>query len=220
MRLSTFSVPVLAYLPTILADTLSVTPHEQYSSSLGVLGCKIDTNYVAYFPGWPQCDNLCKKVTYADRTVYLLNIDSSGGAHDISYNAWNYLVTGHYATEPGMATYGGGVNMDVSDADMSFCLEHIKAKDGNGNPVLAFSAPTENFLDACRAQGSSWTSRNSMLLNIYTPTCTYGIDEPCHFDPTTNLRICDHQLGLMPKMDTETVMNVQYGTGALIPSLV
>lgn len=30
---------------------MGITPHDMYSSSVGVLGCKIDTNRVAY---WPQ----------------------------------------------------------------------------------------------------------------------------------------------------------------------
>ena len=29
---------------------ITVTPHEQYSSSIGALGCKLNTNRVAYWP--------------------------------------------------------------------------------------------------------------------------------------------------------------------------
>lgn len=44
------------YLPAAAGDALpaaqaGITPHEQYGSSIGVLGCKIDTNRVAC---WPQ----------------------------------------------------------------------------------------------------------------------------------------------------------------------
>ncbi|KAH7110030.1 hypothetical protein B0J13DRAFT_462591, partial [Dactylonectria estremocensis] len=49
-------------------------PHEQYSSSVGVLGCKINTNRVAYWPRPVSCDDICVQITYEDREVYLLRI--------------------------------------------------------------------------------------------------------------------------------------------------
>lgn len=60
---------------------ISVTPHDMYSSSIGVLGCKVDTNRIAYFPAWPGCDNLCIRLTYQDRSLTVLHIDTSGGAY-------------------------------------------------------------------------------------------------------------------------------------------
>ncbi|KAH0006683.1 hypothetical protein KCU78_g12180, partial [Aureobasidium melanogenum] len=43
-----------AALPTEMVlqkrGTISATPHVEYSSSIGVLGCKINTNRVAYWP--------------------------------------------------------------------------------------------------------------------------------------------------------------------------
>lgn len=71
------------------SGTIWATPHEQYSSSAGVLGCKIDTNRVAYWPGPVDCDSICVSVSRAGRSVTLLRIDSSQGAHDLSYDAWN-----------------------------------------------------------------------------------------------------------------------------------
>lgn len=43
----------LLLTPLTSAVTLSITPQEEYSSCVGVLGCKINTNRVAYFSGWP-----------------------------------------------------------------------------------------------------------------------------------------------------------------------
>lgn len=37
------------------AQTVGVTPHQQYSPSIGVPGCPIDTNRAAYFPAQPSC---------------------------------------------------------------------------------------------------------------------------------------------------------------------
>lgn len=110
------------YVPTILAlaavgqaydysssGTYSVTPHVQYSSSIGVLGCKINYNRVAYWPMAPDCDNMCAKLTYNGQSLNVLHIDQSGGAYDISYDAWSQL----YCGVPGTAgtCEGGGVDM-------------------------------------------------------------------------------------------------------------
>src|SRR3569833_2656431 len=88
------------------------TPHDSYSSSVGVLGCKINTDRVAYWPGSVDCNNICVKLSYGGRSVHLLRIAQSGGAYDISYDAWNYLQTGKSATtDPitgGTGAGGGG----------------------------------------------------------------------------------------------------------------
>ena len=72
-------------------QTVGITPHDSYSSSIGVLGCKIDTDRVAYWPMMPDCQNICVKVTNGPHSVNLLRIDQSGGAYDISYDAYSVL---------------------------------------------------------------------------------------------------------------------------------
>lgn len=53
-------IGVLAFIPSLVAGSLAtsgtvyVTPHSQFSSSIGVLGCKVDTNRIAYWPVWPD----------------------------------------------------------------------------------------------------------------------------------------------------------------------
>ena len=51
--------PLIALLALNLglasAESIWVTPHMQYSSSVGVPGCLIDTNRVAYFPQPVSC---------------------------------------------------------------------------------------------------------------------------------------------------------------------
>lgn len=71
----------LASAASIRATTASAstTPHEQYSSSVGVLGCKIDTNRDAYWPMSVSCEDICVKVSYQGRSVNLLRIDQSSG---------------------------------------------------------------------------------------------------------------------------------------------
>ncbi|EMT69279.1 hypothetical protein FOC4_h10017047, partial [Fusarium odoratissimum] len=57
-----------------------ITPHAEYSSSVGVLGCKVDTNRVAYWPLDVGCDGICVRVSNEGRSLHLLHIDKSGGA--------------------------------------------------------------------------------------------------------------------------------------------
>jgi hypothetical protein len=117
------------------SGAVSVTPHDMYSSSVGVLGCKIDVNRVAYWPSFPSCDNICVKVTANGRSVNLLKIDQSGGAHDISYDAWNYLNVGKSAKED--PTMGNTIEATYEDVDMSQCADLLKPAAGG---KLAFSA--------------------------------------------------------------------------------
>ncbi|OTB07802.1 hypothetical protein M426DRAFT_53127 [Hypoxylon sp. CI-4A] len=190
--------------------SVSVTPHDRYSSSIGVLGCKINTNRVAYWPSSPSCDNICKKVSANGREVYLLHIDQSGGAYDISYDAWNYLATGQGAAEN--PTQGGGLAATYEDVDMSNCADLLAADDG----TLGFSAANSmNTIYGCAA--GTWISENYSLYNIATTQCTYGIDEACTLPPADqgNQPICAHQLGIQDVLTTDPVWNIDYGTGKL-----
>ena len=61
MKFTTFiTVPASASAAIALSvrapagGSISVTPHQQYSSSVGVLGCKINTNRVACKQYWPH----------------------------------------------------------------------------------------------------------------------------------------------------------------------
>ncbi|KAI1215080.1 uncharacterized protein F4807DRAFT_20242 [Annulohypoxylon truncatum] len=187
--------------------SVSVTPHDSYSSSIGVLGCKINTNRVAYWPSAPDCDKLCVKVTANGRSVNLLKVDQSGGAYDISYDAWNYLSTGKNATvDP---TAGGGLPATYEDVPMSECADLLKDKQH-----LSFAAANSmNFISSCSA--STWVGQNYALYNILNTQCTWGIDELCHLpDPSQgNQPICDHQLGLTVALTDCPVININYPTG-------
>ncbi|KAK4234238.1 hypothetical protein C8A03DRAFT_18810 [Achaetomium macrosporum] len=184
------------------------TPHESYSSSVGVLGCKVDTNRIAYWPAAVDCNNICVSLSYEGRTVHLLRIDQSEGAHDVSYDAWNYLVTGYSATEK--PTTGGAVAMEYEDADPSACASLIHT-DGNKLPLSA--ANSMNYLASCLSQ-DSWVGKNYVLYNILDPICSWGNDEICTLDwPTANQATCPTQLGTPSVLTTEPVYNIQYMTG-------
>jgi hypothetical protein len=193
-------------------QTVWSTPHEQYSSSVGVLGCKINTNRVAYWPSSIDCDNICVELVHGDRSVKLLKIDQSEGAYDVSYDAWNYLITGKSARDE--PTTGGPVEMQFRNLSASECSDLIDTDSGR----LPLSAPNSmNYLASCLDQPDSWVARNHELFNILDPLCSIGHDESCELDwPTANQAACPHQLGLPDELDSAPVFNVQYGTGELI----
>lgn len=196
-------------------QTISVTPHVEYSSSVGVLGCKINTNRVAYWPQSVGCDNMCVKVTYGDRSLNLLRVDQSGGAYDISYDAWNVLVTGQNATvDP---TMGGGYDMNYENVDMSECTDLLHDSDGK----LAFTAANSmNFIASCISEPDSWVAQNYALYNILNPVCTWGYDEVCSLDlDVSNQPSCPHTLGSTVALTTCPVTNIAYGTGEIVAAL-
>jgi hypothetical protein len=203
------SVSLLALAAGAAAISVSTTPHDSYSSSVGVLGCKIDTNRVAYWPGSVDCNNICVKLNYGDRSVHLLRIDQSGGAYDISYDAWAYLQTGKSATVDPIT--GGGVSMDYEEVDASECASLIHT-DGSKLPLSASNSI--NFLSSCLAEPSSWVAQNHVLYNICDAICTVGYDETCTLDlSVSNQPSCSHTLGLTSSLSTTPVYNIEYQSG-------
>lgn len=194
------------------SGTAGMTPHDSYSSSVGVLGCKIDTDRVAYWPGAVSCDNLCVRVSHEGRSLVLLRVDQSQGAHDISYDAWNYLYTGKSATDDPAA--GGAVAMRFDEVDAGECADLIRT-DGHRLPLSASNSM--NFLADCLSRPRSWVARNHVLYNIADAICTMGHDEECHLDwPAANQATCRHQLGDNSELDGEPVYNILYPSGTKV----
>ncbi|GAB1315366.1 hypothetical protein MFIFM68171_05576 [Madurella fahalii] len=194
------------------ADTRAVTPHDKYSSSIGVLGCKINTNRVAYWPMSVDCDNICVRVSYWGRSVDLLRIDQSGGAHDISYDAWNYLVSSQGATEAPMT--GGAYNMEVENIPADECLKYLYS---GGLPLSASNSM--NYVASCLSQPESWAAGHIQLFNIQDPACHWGFDEICELNlAASNQPSCPHQLGSTDGRLPNTVYNIDYGTGQVSPA--
>ncbi|CAK7210998.1 hypothetical protein SEUCBS140593_001019 [Sporothrix eucalyptigena] len=195
-------------------STVGVTPHASYSSSIGVLGCKVNTNRIAYWPMAVDCNNICVSLSYSGRQVYLLRIDQSGGAHDVSYDAWNYLITGKSATAD--PTAGGSVNMETENVDASKCASLINT---SGSKLPLSAANSMNFLNSClveqAAGNASWVAENYVLYNILDPICTYGYNEVCTLTdwPDQNQPTCPHTLGDPVSLTSQPVYNIEYPTG-------
>jgi hypothetical protein len=201
---------ILTAATRVVADsgTVWATPHDSYSSSVGVLGCKVNTNRIAYWPGSIDCNNLCVRLSYEGRSVHLLRIDQSEGAHDVSYDAWNYLYTGYSATDKPAA--GGATPMEFEDVDVSNCADLIKTDDGK-LPLSA--ANSMNFLASCLSY-DSWVAKNHALYNILDPICLWGYDEQCSLDwPNANQAACPHQLGTPSALTSAPVYNIMYPSG-------
>ena len=197
-------------IPARRSQSASITPHDKYSSSIGVPGCKINTNRVAYWPGSVDCDNICVKVTKDGRSLHLLRIDSSAGAYDISYDAWNYLAFGSSAEDdPQM---GGGVPMEYEYVDNENCSDLL---DDGKLPLSA--ANSMNYAASCL--GDSWVGKNHKLVNIQDSACLYGKDEECSLDlAVSNQPSCPSTLGNMDELDMP-VMDIAYGTGEKVRAL-
>ncbi|OGM43954.1 hypothetical protein ABOM_007993 [Aspergillus bombycis] len=201
------SLAVAASIPIVpRATSAGVTPHEQYSSSVGVVGCKINTNRVAYWPSAVDCNDICVKVTHKGRSLHILKIDTSGGAYDISYDAWNYLAFGQSAKDD--PHRGGAINMKYEVVDPSKCADLM---DNGKLPLTA--ANSMNFLSSCLSQADSFVAQNHVLYNIADPVCHYGVDEVCTLDlSVSNQPSCPSGLGSTAPLD-EPVYNIEYGTG-------
>ncbi|CAK7210016.1 hypothetical protein SCUCBS95973_000649 [Sporothrix curviconia] len=218
MRSSTstrsWATALVAAAAVAATTTVGVTPHASYSSSIGVLGCKVNTNRIAYWPMDVDCNNICVSLSYGGRQVYLLRIDQSGGAHDVSYDAWNYLITGKSATAD--PTAGGSIDMETENVDASKCAGLIST---SGSKLPLSAANSMNFLNSCLVQqaagNESWVAANYVLYNILDPICTYGYNEVCTLTdwPDQNQATCPHQLGDPVALTSQPVYNIEYPTG-------
>ncbi|ERS96204.1 hypothetical protein HMPREF1624_07113 [Sporothrix schenckii ATCC 58251] len=208
------SVLTAAVAASAASSSVPVTPHASYSSSIGVLGCKVNTNRIAYWPMAVDCDNICVSLFYQGRQVYLLRVDQSGGAHDVSYDAWNYLVTGKSATAD--PTAGGAISMDTENVDASKCAGLIST---SGSKLPLSASNSMNFLNSClekQAAGTAnWVASNYVLYNILDPICTYGYDEVCTLTnwPDQNQATCPDTLGDPVSLTSQPVYNIEYPTG-------
>ncbi|KAK4206215.1 hypothetical protein QBC37DRAFT_445137 [Rhypophila decipiens] len=207
MLLTTFLALATATLTSAIG--VSITPHDRYSSSVGVLGCHIDTNRVAYWPMAVDCNNTCVRVSYGDRSVHLLRIDQSGGAYDISYDAWNYLYTGSSATTNPVAC--GGIWMDYETTTAENCVSLIRTP---SQKLPLSAANSMNYVAICLGQQNSWVAQNHELRNILDPTCTRGYDEICSLNMNvSNQPSCLHLLGVPAALTGKPVIDVLYPTG-------
>ncbi|KAF2874271.1 hypothetical protein BDV95DRAFT_441101, partial [Massariosphaeria phaeospora] len=161
-----------------------LTPHTAFQATAGVLGCKVNVNRVSYFPIVPTCMTICMKITAKARSILVLNIGTSGGAWELSWDAWNYLNTGKNATEN--PTKNDGIPFQWQFVETTECAHLIYTEDGK-IPVRAVDLA---YYRQC-------PNGTAQLYNIQSTQCTFGVDERCK-EPQSgiDLAICPSQLGI------------------------
>ncbi|SPO00382.1 uncharacterized protein DNG_03227 [Cephalotrichum gorgonifer] len=187
------------------AESISVTPHEQFSSSVGVLGCFINTNRVAYFPSFPSCQKPCLRIKDKEngREVTVLHIDSSAGAYDISYDAWNYLKTGKSAKDD--PQQGNGI--EVETEQLSIDDESCKALLSETNGKLPIMAKSPQWGLEC--------PDDVEFYNIGTSTCTIGKNEKCEVSGD-QVKCPSGDSAATEELEGMAVQNIEYGTGKVV----
>jgi hypothetical protein len=207
--IAAFAISTTALAVPSTRHTIPITPHDFHSSSVGVLGCKINTDRDAYWPSAVSCDKICVRVSINGCCVNLLKFDTSGGAYDITYDPYSHLVTGESAKENPIT--GGSVSATDEDVDMSECKDPLLTKDKN----LAFTAANSvSFVTKCK-QANSWVGNNSSLFNIANSACILGVDERCEYLDLNsgNQPTCSHQLGLQILMEGLARDDILYSNG-------
>jgi hypothetical protein len=139
---------------------------------------------VAHFPGNFDCNNICIKVSSSGRDVFLLRIDTSGGSHDISYDAWNFLAFGVSASEE--PHQGGPIDAEYETVGNEMCADLLNG----GKLPFVFSTA----LGGCVFDTGSFVAQNSQVFNIQDAMCTNGVDEECSID-SSGLPTCPHPIG-------------------------
>ncbi|KAH7184122.1 hypothetical protein DER44DRAFT_817042 [Fusarium oxysporum] len=165
-----------------------ITPHAEYSSSVGVLGCKVDTNRIAYWPLDVGCDGICVKVSNEGRFLHLLRIDKSGGFGASAID------------DPQI---GGGIQMSYEIVDTSECRHLLH----EGKLPLSAANSMNYCLVSASASLRAGSHRIINCTTSMTPVCKYGVDEKCSLDLTISNPI---------QMESR-VKNIAYGTGEIVP---
>lgn len=169
--------------------SVRVTPHDAFSSSIGVHGCKIDVNRMAYWPYWPDCTGMCINLKFGSRSRTVLHLDRSGGAHDISFDTYQYLGYGTSATSKPTfqnPAQDGAFEVTYEVVDMSQCADIITSDTGK----MSFMALSPNQVNDCLKNGTNWVAQNYELRNIANQACQYGVDEVCTHDTATGTASC------------------------------
>ncbi|KAG8630921.1 hypothetical protein KVT40_000061 [Elsinoe batatas] len=165
------------------ATMQTVTGHVEYRSTIGVLGCKVDTNAVAYWPTTGDCDSVCAKVrnpaTGIEKTVLTIGTSSASSVYDISWKRYVELKGQPDTPEGNAAAYDGGTPMEVFPVTMDQCEDLIYYEE-DGQKKLPFLALSPNFLNECQASSpNSWVAQNGVLLDFVNDCCTIGKDQKC-----------------------------------------
>ena len=163
-----------------------------------------------YWPEPVDCQNICVQVSYKGRSLNLLHIDHSGGAHDISYDAYSILTTGQSADDSKSAAAGGDMSMTYTVMPPSACGGLLYT----GKLPLEASNSMDYLSNCLQHEPDSFAAKNYELWNMADSTCTLGVNEKCTLNwPAENDPTCPSQLGIQTPLSTQPTHNVEYPSG-------
>lgn len=169
---------------------------------------------MAYWPEAISCNDFCVEVSYGGRSALFMHLDNSAGAHDVSFENWNYLETGYPASEKNHINPSAGFTTQYKTVDASRCAPFIKTASGN----MPFSAATSmGFIANCVLNHKdSWIAKHFELWNIHDSQCNLGHNEICQTPDLkngVNQTTCTHMLGSQDKLVGQDVYNILYPSG-------
>lgn len=154
-----------------ILPAMVLTPQADYASSLGILGCKVNTDLVVSWPKAADCESLCVRITTNTRSLHLLQVDQSISAYGISNYVFDILISGE--NRPA----GEGALIEYEFVSTREC-SHILLEE-----ALPLSADIGlGFLTQCLSNSSTWVAQNYRLFNFHDSQCREGSEEECDLD--------------------------------------
>jgi hypothetical protein len=166
--------------------TIALRPHVEYDSSMGVIGCLINTNRIAYWPLPPPCDNPCVKLTAPNgNTINVLHIDKSTSSYDISMDAFKTLKYGADWRSVNTQVESEWEGVQYEYVSMDQCAGILP--DGT-LPLIAKS--TQSYDNCVKSEPQSFWAKNSQFWDVDDGRCLRGKLQKCELVPGNTVPQC------------------------------
>lgn len=201
------------------SGTIALDSHVEYSSSMGVIGCLINTNRVAYFPTTPPCSNPCIKLTAPNgNTINVLHIDQSGGSYDISMDAYKTLKYGADWKSMNALPEAKWDGVTYEYVFMDQCADILPQ---GTLPVLAKSP--NKYVSCAASEPQSFWATHTQFYDVDDARCLRGVMQTCEMVPPNNTPTCANgkmagMSGHMPLTGVDTVVDVT-AAGEQVPAI-
>ncbi|KAG9202703.1 hypothetical protein G6514_003955 [Epicoccum nigrum] len=201
------------------SGTIALDSHVEYSSSMGVIGCLVNTNRIAYFPMTPPCSNPCIKLTAPNgKSINVLHIDQSGGSYDISMDAYKTLKYGAGWASINALPEAKWDGVKYEYVPMDQCKDILPE---GKLPVLAKSP--NKYVECAASEPQSFWAKNTQFYDIDDTRCLRGVMQKCEMVPPNNTPTCANgkmagMSGQMPLSGIDTVVDVT-ADGKKVPAV-
>lgn len=186
---------------------------------MGVIGCLVNTNRIAYFPMTPPCSNPCIKLTAPNgNTINVLHIDQSGGSYDISMDAYKTLKYG-----AGWASINALPEAKWDGVKYEYVsMDQCKGILPSGKlPVIAKSP--NKYVECVASEPQSFWAKNTQFYDIDDARCLRGVMQTCEMVPPNNTPTCANgkmagHSGQAPLTGVDTVVDIT-AAGVKVPAV-